>query len=432
MSKNNFNAIWTTDYLMSSNGMFCGFNMPPALKGEDVHALPPNAPRKPFLVDDYPAAPANWMRSEGRTASYFLAIKKDYGMWLDFNKNQDHKYDVAVVISVQGINPITGLPCDNPGLEQYIDNCPKCKEKFEANRYCKKCEMHWPKQNYISTTAQPNGHLWLDGFKMADNVVRQYLFTEEAMKGVASNIIGKDRVYAIGIKFYLSKTPKAVQEITEPRGMFHISQSPAHTPINWQIPTKGFTSKKRSSKGGGSSAGGSSAGSDNTYVYTSSAGTISGGSGWQNRIGDYQQPITQNQLETVKHQLTSTANDPILQITCSHTFDTETTVYDLSKPLPEGLVIESPDLIMGDFHRKTFTTPTREVKVAQLEVGAGARINQKIYDDPEPLSYWRDEAESIIVINYGLEEDIQKILDAGKRNKKIKQEGFLQGMPVGN
>src|SRR5207244_4154404 len=76
--------------------------------------------------------------------------------------------------------------------------------------YCEKCEHNWPPQNYMSTTGQPNGMLWLDGFLDSHGVTRQYIFTEEECRGVASQIIGNERVFAIGIAFFLSKQPKPV------------------------------------------------------------------------------------------------------------------------------------------------------------------------------------------------------------------------------
>jgi len=53
------------DYLMRNNKLTCGFNMPEALSGESSFGLPPYNKRMPYLVDEYPACPQNWMRSEG-------------------------------------------------------------------------------------------------------------------------------------------------------------------------------------------------------------------------------------------------------------------------------------------------------------------------------------------------------------------------------
>lgn len=392
MSKNLFKTPWESDYLMSSNGMYCGFNMPKAKKGSDVNTLPEYAWRKAFLVDDYPACPSNWMRSEGRMASYFVGVQKDFGMWLDFNKNNKHKYDVAIVVSVQGVNPITGLPCSDPCLEQYIDTCPKCKEKFGANRYCAKCEVHWPKQNYICTTGQPNGTLWLDGFKAADGVVRQYLFSEETMKGVASNIIGKDRVYAIGLSFFLSKKQKPVQEVPQARGV-------------------------------------------SNYMINATLGSSSSSSSYSSSAS-FSKSAKRSKI-LAKPQFFSPVHTPInwdINNTSQNGGGTASSNY--CAPAGAASAASAPDYFESKNDSEGTTQldflVASEVSVKQMEVGAGAKINQKIYDDPETLDYWREEPESIIVVNYGMEADIKKILDAGKANRKVKEEGFLQGIPVGN
>ncbi len=122
------------DYYMSSNGLYCGINAPPAKTSSSGRELPPYAKCQAFLADDYLRIPKNWMESSGRTASYFVGVPKNHGLWIDLNKNNQHTHEVAVVISIQGINPKTGLPFVDPQLEQYIDDFPKCKSKFKANR----------------------------------------------------------------------------------------------------------------------------------------------------------------------------------------------------------------------------------------------------------------------------------------------------------
>ena len=115
MSKKNNKKIsfdgsgYYDDYYMRNNEFGCGFNTPEALEGEDAFKLPPYAKRRAFLVDEYPACPENWMRSEGRLKSFFVAVQEDKGMWLDFNECSNHTHHVAIVISIQGVNPITGL-----------------------------------------------------------------------------------------------------------------------------------------------------------------------------------------------------------------------------------------------------------------------------------------------------------------------------------
>src|SRR5689334_9888868 len=100
--------------VMEINGLKATLNMPAALKSEvkdgveKAHALPPYNQREAHVVDEYPACPPNWMHGSNRAASYFVAVEADRGLWLDFNPNHYHANDVAILISIQGINPLTG------------------------------------------------------------------------------------------------------------------------------------------------------------------------------------------------------------------------------------------------------------------------------------------------------------------------------------
>jgi hypothetical protein len=220
---------------MSINGLTCVFNMPEAVKTkhkdgvEAVCCLPPYAKQPAYAVDDYPACPANWMHGSARASSYFVAIEEGKGMWLDFNGNNSHKHDVAVLLSIQGINPLTGKKTEKMALEQYKNNCPQHDVPFQQDRFCPECGYKWPAQNYLSTTGQNGGTLWLDGFRAEDGVIRQYVFTSEQIKGVAAQLIGEERVFAIGVAFFLSKEPKKVVPPTiRSRGFVPISFNGVH------------------------------------------------------------------------------------------------------------------------------------------------------------------------------------------------------------
>jgi len=346
------------DYLMAVNNLSVGLNMPTALTGEDVHGLPPYHRRRAFLVDEYPACPGSWMRSSGRVKSYFVAVIPGNGLWLDFNPNAGHTNHQAIVISVQGVNAITGLPCKDPQLEQYRDECPKHKTAFGADRLCKECGFKWPKQNYLSSTGQPPGQLWLDGFRAEDGVIRQYVFSEQAMRGVAAAIIGEDRVFAIGISFFLSQQPRP----QEPRTL-----------------GRSFGSSVMMSYGGG--------------IETKNMSLAE-------PLNAFESPV---------------ACASISSATYSKSLSYEK--YERSAPTKGS---------MG----RLMCAPGREVK--KLEVAAGAKIDQRIYDDPNGLEFWQTEPEGLVVINYVTEEDAQRIIEAGKVDVKGSPEGFLTNIPVGN
>jgi len=196
--------------VMEVDGLVASVNTPAALKGEDLNALPPHSPVAAHVVDEYPACPKTWMHGSSKASSYFIGVEPGKGMWFDFTRNQHHKHDIAVVVSVQGINPVTGQKTAALNLEQYRDKCPVHNVEFQQDRFCPECGYKWPAQNYISsTTGQP---MWIDGFRNEKGEVRQYIITEEECSGVASQLIGEERVFAIGFAFYRSKKPKPVVE----------------------------------------------------------------------------------------------------------------------------------------------------------------------------------------------------------------------------
>lgn len=367
-----------TDYLMTVNNLSVGLNTPTALQSKaadgtefTVQVLPPYRPRKAFLVDEYPACPENWMRSTGRIKSYFVAVKENCGLWLDFNQCWNSPSHVGIVISVQGINAITGLPCKDAQLEQYRDECPRHKEVFGPDRLCQKCGFKWPKQNYLASSSTPHGRLWIDGFRAEDGQVRQYVFTAQEMRGVAAAIIGKDRVFALGISFFLAKQPKPPQTSSfQSRGWHATNETLIGSDSDY------LSLIEKSSNYCCDSVASASMSLNDSFP-TGSLGT----KGPANRKMSKLREVDASYLERVK--------------LCA-------------------------------------ASPVRSVTVKQLEVAAGARINQTVADDTCDLDYYQKEPDGLVVINYCTEEDAKKIIAAGKTDVKGNPEGFLQNVPVGN
>lgn len=197
---------------MTINGLHTQVNLPNAPEGDDVHSLPPYHKIQHHKVDEYPACPTNWMHGSGKASSYFFPVQTKKHLWLDFNQNWNHTHHVAIVMSIQGINPITGQQSKVLRLEQYRDKCPIHDVAFKQDRFCEKCAngkgFKWPSQNYMTTVSTPKGQFWIDGWRAEANKIRGFLITAETMKGIATQLIGDDRVWAIGIAFYLSKEPK--------------------------------------------------------------------------------------------------------------------------------------------------------------------------------------------------------------------------------
>lgn len=357
------------NYWMKSGPLRCGFNTPAALSGDATFGLPPFDMRPSYLVDEYPACPEAWMRSEGTLASYFTGVQEGRGIWLDFRDTLTHTpMHAAFVISVQGVNAITGLPCNDPHLEQYLESCPKHDIKFGPERFCSKCNYRWPKQNYLASTATHRDTLWLDGFRAADGVVRQYIATAKKERGVANAIIGEKRVFAIGISLFLSKTPRPAPPVM--RRLLDIGM-----PVMDDYVHVGYDSK----------------------------------TDWDG--GDMLNFKSTSKLYA----------DKSVQSYCCNSIE-------LSAKLSNQTLHSSGPVRLS----ANATSALRSISVKSLEIAAGAKINQAIADDPYDLSFWLDKPESILVINYCLESEVNDILKAGKLDLVGSEEGFLTNIPKGN
>lgn len=399
-----FSTYSNAEYLMTCNNMAAGLNLPPALKSQgegdkEVHqGLPPNAPRKAFLVDEYPACPDSWPRSNGRIKSYFVPVVANRGLWLDFNQSLSRvAQHVAIVVSCQGVNAITGLPCHDPALEQYLDKCPKHKEDFGPDRLCKKCGFKWPKGNYLSSTGTPGGLLWLDGFRSEDGTVRQYVFTESAMRSVAAAIVGKDRVFAIGISYFLSKTERPKPQVL---GRYSLADSGGMKGIADDTQYSCFMSS--------------------TTDMDDSAGPIACAAGPSASLYDGAPK------KAFLGNMTKSAGNPCNEK--SITANANTSWSEKISARPKGrLMSPGVDRSIVD-HSAILAKKVQNVK--QLEIAAGAKISQRIFDDPNGLDFWQIEPTAMIVINYCTEEDAERIISAGRVDLSGNPEGFLQQVPV--
>ena len=203
----NFEAARYSNVYWAQSGRFrFAVNNPTVTEGR---GLPPYCGRRIFPVDEYPACPSHWPRTQGRVDSFFVPVIAGKGLWFDLNQDeQAMNHHVAVVVSVQGINAVTGQPCSHANLEQYRDRCPIHDKPFGHGRTCTDCGYEWPQQNYLATTGTPTGAFWLDGFRSGKGAVSRYVIALDELKGVAKALIGEARVHAIGLSFFLSKSER--------------------------------------------------------------------------------------------------------------------------------------------------------------------------------------------------------------------------------
>lgn len=393
---------------MKIKNLKCTLNMPVKWQedyngmGETNPALPPYAPLNMYCVDEYEACPPDWMHGSDKSGSFFVGVKEDYALWLDFNDCFQHTHDVAIVLSVQGINPITGQKMVGKKalkLEQYHSKCPVHNVKFQQDRYCKKCDFKWPGQNYLSSTGTPHNFFWLDGFRAPDGRVRQYIITAEKMRGIASQLIGKERVFAIGIAFYLSKKRKP--ELPKP---IHREVDDGQT---WNKPFIPSMPDKT--------------------LYCLSAD-----------VDDADDPQVDNFIGFAGNLNLGNANGAIgtsipsksTGISSSKSTTSCSTSRSLtanSIPHSKGRRVKTATIQAAGAHLEKVKQVT---PVKKLEVGAGALINQLVYDDTKEMSYWEKRPAGMIYINYCDEETFKNIKKAGKRGSK--KDGFMQDLKVGS
>lgn len=316
---------------MGSDGLTLQFNLTTKLLshgsggGEVAQSLPPYGQRPAFLVDDWPVArELGFMTSDGMMLSYIVPVLPEHGAWIDFNGLFCHSHDVAVIVSVQGVNAITGRKTDQPGLEQYRKRCPIHDIELSGNRRCSSCGFEWPAQNYLATTGTSRGLLWIDGWRQPGGEVRQFYFTEDQAKSVAKAVLGDDRTFSLGAQFYLSREKKPRRPV----------------PVARCASFDSYLGGGYATKGGGS-------------------------------------------LESLS--------------------------YGTRGLRARGIGARAPS-------------------EPKLEIGAGAKIRQRISPDPKDLSYWQDDPALTVVINYAPVSVVEQIVAGGR--SEVSTEGFLGRVDV--
>ena len=181
---------------LSNNGYFAKLMMAEKLKGDGAFGLPPGVPINAIPIHCLPGVPDGWVKDSG---TFVVEVDTEHGLWFDWTDNDE--FNTAIVPTVKGMNPITGMKTEDVAMHQYREKCPVHDTTFAHNLFCEKCGYHWPAQNYVAYS----NTLWYDGFRQPDGTVRQFFFTEEDRRDVASAIIGKkNTVPAFGFVIVVS------------------------------------------------------------------------------------------------------------------------------------------------------------------------------------------------------------------------------------
>ena len=344
------------------------------LTGEAVHGLPPGQPVDVFPIAALPGCPEAWVKAAG---SYVCPVDANWGLWFDWTMNDS--YNTAIIPSVKGMNPITGLKIEHIGMEQYRDKCPVHGIDFSHDRYCEKCDYKWPPQNYV---CYPDT-LWWDGFRSSDGNVRQFFFTEEEKRDIASLVIGKENtVPAFGFVFYQTKNPRNITPPATGRGIMIGSGLPYAKKMLWGP--------------GGSSAMGKPM-SDVFY----------------------------------KASISHDAHPGAVASSAAYSAD------DSDDDCEIGSMVEGEHFTCGGIELpEKAPTPKKSVlrsqSVKDVSVGGGARIAQKLSADPLALDAWTDKESGLIRLYFVFENQFRQIVEKGGiKDVSGTEEGYLSGLPIG-
>ncbi len=339
----------------------------PKLKDDGtIHTLPSGIAIPAIPIYCLPGCPENWVRESG---SYVIGVSKDFGLWFDWRDND--QYSTAIVPSVKGMNPITGQKMEGCQLEQYRDRCPIHDVPFAHGNYCEKCDYKWPFQGYVSA----NNQLWWDGFAQPDGTVRQFFYTEDDAKDIASLVIGKENTMpAFGFAFFKYKHDKPV---TQPiyRGFSH--------------QTYGCNTNQICCN------------NTNNTLYKSKCSSYTGTT------------------------LSECSDNVPVNYSCGNI---KVMSEEEGRALRPGLY--SP--VVAPSAASASCESFAETEVKEVSIGAGAAIVQSLLVDKRPLSDYHEKPMALMRTYFVFENQLREIIAKGGI-KKIEGEkaGFLKGLPVG-
>jgi hypothetical protein len=365
------------------------------LVGDRVFELPPGQPLTVYPADSFKSYPKNWMKGPG---VFIISVKPNKGLWFDWRGNDEN--NTAIIPTVKGCNPITGLQTTGFHLERYDTKCPKHGCDFESHRFCPECGYKWPDRGYVSGSP-----LWWDGW-VSEGAIRQFFFTEEMMRDVATHMIGKENtVPAFGFAFYSPKVPRQTYITT--RGIHEVkymSQPVPSVNLVYYSSTGSATLNSISSppsfnkelrKGLLRSSSKSSCSLDSL--------SSAGGQSVESCIGASMEEGLDGFLGRDRAMLRDSDYE-------------KETLNESSANMAEGCSAD----------QERCSTPQKEVSV-----GAGAKINQKLPIDTYPVDSWKDTPDAVMTIYFVFQEEFEDMAAGGFKDFKDCKEGMLNGLPVG-
>jgi hypothetical protein len=391
-----------SDTVMTYKGFHAQIMETQRLKGDQVFGLPPGSALEVYPADAFVEYPENWLKGPG---VFVVPVRPDKGLW--FNWNMNDSANTAVLPTVKGCNPITGMQTSGFHLERYDTKCPKHGVEFKGDRYCSECDYKWPPQNYVSYPST----LWWDGFRSEDGNVRQFFFTEEEIRDIATHMIGKENtVPAFGFAFYKPKEPRP----TLYRGNYYVESAFKKSLLYGELSSKSFGTGQP----------------DVSYTYTNSTGPVLGDVFTKGCLLSAQNFAGDSPVAMCASAAVPMAGSPITE---GLSFESE----QRDKPIQERLNEFKADKSNRTRRRLGVSgsdagAQDRSVQpVKEVSVGAGARIAQKLLEDANDLNTWKETPEAVMTIYFVFEEIFNKIAQGGFRDLSGKKEGMLENLPVG-
>jgi len=383
---------------------------------ESDGGIPSGIPIPVLPVDYLKDRPKEWVGGEG---SYVVPVDSDWGLWFNFSMN--NAQNTAVLVSVKGMNPITGQRMNGYNLEDIKEECPIHKVTFMKGRLCKECGYKWPAQNYISA---PN-FLWIDGFRQADGTVRQFFFTEEMARSIPELVIGKeDTVPAFGFCFYRRKK----YEIEYEGGKRSKNEFPDMTYTN-------------SSSGARSLFGALSCTCDSFE----SSGTISSSVGLKGLEGvrgtygvlgcrskglskSYLGVDTSKGFEDSSSEVTYSASCYAAGPAAAAAPEKDIRAFYADSDIEHTINLVDSLHEMGTMEERS---EVRLFRSAEVGIGAGAKINQDFKKSMVSLEDWKEKPEGTLRLYFVFQEQFEAMAEAGFNDLSGTKEGYLASLPVG-
>jgi hypothetical protein len=375
------------------------------LIGEHTFGLPPGTPLPVYYVDEFLHPKDEWMTGPG---SFVVPVRPEKGLWFDWRGNSE--INTAVVPTIKGCNPITGLKTEGFFLESFADKCPKHKCDFMADRYCPKCDFKWPDRNYQSMHP-----LWWDGFR-ADGYVRQFFFSEDELRDVASSLIGKkNTVPAYGFAFFTPKEMRPeVQETS--RGVSNIMFKNTLLPESFDLLGKEL---------GVNYEWGNSGGITKSFNYSTSYIASKGLS--HTTLSSDSAFYHCNTNEAVNN---SAEEKPPAQKTL-YTVQSEDVALEKRRKAIKNIKKRGGLKKVSSFVEDTLRCSDAPKKNVEVSIGAGAKIKQDLNRDTYPLDSWKEKPDAVMTLYFVFQDEFEKIKAQGMRDLTGKKEGMLSNTPVG-